>query len=302
MTCYSPIEAWRATKPNENGKWPLVFSLSEGDPDRPIMIPCNQCIGCRLEYSRQWAVRMMHEKQLHEDACFITLTYDDENLPYPPTVRVDHFQKFMKRLRKDVQTPLRYFHCGEYGDEGNRPHYHLALFGYEPPDRVLFSCKNQNSLYTSESLSNIWGLGFVSFGALTFDSAAYIARYVTKKVNGDLAKQIYEFEDPQTGEVFPLRPPYCSMSRRPGLGGEWFKQFSADVTRRDIVVNAEGVPQKPPGFYDRLLEHSDPRAAAATKRERKKRALANRADNTSRRLKDKETVKLAQTSNLTRSL
>lgn len=301
MTCYAPLEAWRAHTPNENGKRPLVFSLSQGDPDSPVQVPCGQCIGCRLEYSRQWAVRIMHEAQCHSETCFLTLTYDQAHLPYPPTIRLDHFQKFMKRLRFATKLPIRFFHCGEYGDKGGRPHYHACIFGWNPSDRVLFSVQNQNRLYTSDSLTDLWGHGFASVGALTFASAAYVARYVTKKVNGDAAHEEYRFMDEETGEVFDLRPPHCTMSRRPGIGAKWFDRYHADVTTHDIVV-MDGSMQKPPGFYDECHAKTDAKAAAANKRKRKTKALKRRADNTSRRLKDRETVKNAQISNLKRSL
>lgn len=301
MTCYKPTEAWRAVKPNpETGKFPLVFSLSEGDPDRPVMIPCGHCIGCRLEYSRQWAVRIMHEAQLHEDNCFITLTYEEGHLPYPPGLRIDHFQKFMKRFRKRVGD-VRFFHCGEYGDDGNRPHYHACIFGYAFPDRVLFTRRNGNDLYTSELLSTLWPYGFSSVGNLTFESAAYVARYVTKKVTGDLAAEEYQYLDPETGEVFDIRPPYCSMSRRPGIGARWYDRYRSDVYPSDFVV-MRGVKQKPPKAYDRLLSEQDADQAAKIKRGRLQKGKAHRADKTSSRLRVREKVKTAQTSTLKRTL
>lgn len=145
-----------------------------------MTVSCGQCIGCRLERSRQWAVRCMHEKQMHDDACFITLTYDDDNLPFGETLVLSDWQKFMKRLVKK-NGPIRFYHCGEYGDDTNRPHYHAILFGYRPDDPELFSTSGETKLYASPSLRNTWGMGHCTFGDATFETAAYVARYITKK-------------------------------------------------------------------------------------------------------------------------
>lgn len=301
MPCYSPLEAWRSSKQDpETGSRPLVFSVSQGDPELPVTVPCGRCIGCRLEYSRQWAVRIMNEAQLHDENCFVTLTYSEDCLPYPPSLKVREFQLFAKRLRKEIG-PFRYFHCGEYGDDNNRPHYYACIFGYSFPDRVLFSRKNGNNLFTSDTLDRCWSRGFASVGDLSFESAAYVARYVTKKVTGDQAAEAYEYVDSETGETFDLKPPYCSMSRRPGIGREWFDLYRSDVYPSDFLV-MRGVKQKPPKAYDRFLREEDERASASVKRERIKRGKDHRADQTSSRLKTREKVKMAQIQNLKRSL
>lgn len=301
MVCYRPLEAWRGSTRTENGKRALVFRLSEGHADQAVMVPCGQCIGCRLEYSRQWAMRIMHEAQLYDENCFITLTYDDPHLPYPPTLRVDHFQKFMKRFRKSVPNGVRFFHAGEYGSDTSRPHYHACIFGWSFPDRRVFSKNGENLLYTSESLSNLWPFGFASVGELSFESAAYVARYVTKKINGDQAQAAYAWTDPETGEVFSLKPEYCTMSRRPGVGAEWYDRYSADVYPSDMVV-VRGVPTKPPKAYDKFLERDSPEIARAVKGKRAKNGKKRKADSTSSRLKTRETVKSAQITTLKRSL
>lgn len=101
MPCYHPIQGWKSRFPNQKGKRPIVFKQnSYADLDSPVTLACGRCIGCRLEYSRQWAVRCVHEASLYDDNCFITLTYDNENLPEGGTLVKKHFQDFMKRLRK----------------------------------------------------------------------------------------------------------------------------------------------------------------------------------------------------------
>ena len=217
MACFSPLKAWRDPL-NPGGR--LLFSPhtiggSLEHADRTCLkIPCGQCIGCRLEYSRSWAVRCCHESSLHIFNSFITLTYDPSHLPVDGSLNIEHFQKFMKRLRKKLHPlKIRFFHCGEYGDLTRRPHYHALIFGYAFPDRKLFKKSKSGDLYTSELLTKVWGLGHASVGDLTFESAAYVARYIMKKVNGDLVKSHYEAIDYETGEIFNLKPEYVSISR-----------------------------------------------------------------------------------------
>ena len=159
-------------------------------------------------------MRCHHEASLYQDNCFITLTYSDEHLPSDKSLHVDHFQKFMKRLRKRFGEGVRYYHCGEYGEKYMRPHYHACLFNFDFPDKKIWKENNGNRLYISESLSELWPFGFVTIGDVTFESAAYVARYIMKKVNGDLAESHYERVDWDTGEVYHLKPEYTTMSRR----------------------------------------------------------------------------------------
>jgi hypothetical protein len=142
VTCYKPLLGYRAAERNEQGKRPLVFNPSQGLVDMPIKVACGQCIGCRLERSRQWAIRCVHEASLHEHNSFITLTYNDENLPADGSLDVRHWQLFMKRLRKRHGSGIRYFHCGEYGSKHRRPHYHACLFGLDFPDKKLWMMRN----------------------------------------------------------------------------------------------------------------------------------------------------------------
>ena len=100
MPCYSPLTGYVSREPSKNGKFPIVFDPKKGWIDRSVTVPCGQCIGCLLERSRQWAMRCSHEASLYDENCFITLTYDDEHLPPDGCLNKEHFQKFMKRLRK----------------------------------------------------------------------------------------------------------------------------------------------------------------------------------------------------------
>lgn len=240
--------------------------------DAPMTVPCGQCIGCRLERSRQWAIRNMHENQMHDYSCFITLTYSDENLPYGNTLVLEDFQKFMKRLRKKVG-PVRFFHCGEYGDETDRPHYHALLYGWSPSDPELFSQKGEYPLYTSPTLTGLWGAGHATFGEVSFDTAAYVSRYVTKKITGDDAIEHYRWMDEETGEIIDRKPPYATMSRRPGIGMEWLRKHGTEAYTHDSVI-MRGREMQPPKAYDRAFEHIDPYLLESAKSRRTKRSNA----------------------------
>lgn len=193
---------------------------------------------------------------MHDDNCFITLTYNDDNLPYGETLIKSDFQKFMKRFRKNIG-PVRFFHCGEYGETTLRPHYHALLFGYRPDDPELFASEGEVKTYTSKTLTDTWGLGHATFGELTFESAAYVSRYCTKKVTGELAEAHYTFVHSETGEIFTRLPEYSTQSRRPGIGRTWLDRFGSDVASKDEVIMRERA-MRPPRYYDKVFEHTDP--------------------------------------------
>ena len=251
MTCYHPLLAYR-----DSGKvvFNKPFPYAKG-----FNLPCGQCIGCRLKYSQEWAVRLMHENQMHEQSCFITLTMNDEYLESRDnrySLDKSEFQKFMKRLRKRYGNKIRYFHCGEYGEKNQRPHYHAILFGVDFEDKELFKIRDEIRLYTSETLAKLWPFGFVTIGEVTFESAAYVARYVTKKIKGKEAEKHYIRWDPLTGEGVPIEPEYATMSRRPGIGKKWFDQYKTDVYPHDYVVIKKH-KIRPPRFYDNQLNEQE---------------------------------------------
>lgn len=248
MTCYHPIRAWRSQSGRQvNGKWPIVFSKREGYDDLPVDIPCGQCIGCRLERSRQWAMRCVMEAQMHRDNCFVTLTYRDADLPSDGSVSVRTAQLFMKRLRKEYShQKIRFFLCGEYGSKNFRPHYHALIFGLCFADARVWSRRNGSTLYRSSILERLWPYGFSTIGEVNFDSAAYCARYVLKKVTGQDSREHY-------GE---RHPEFVTMSRRPGIGAEWYARYSSDVYPGDTVILRDGVKMRPPKYFDKLYEES----------------------------------------------
>jgi len=197
---------------------------------------------------------------MHKENCFITLTYNPENLPEHGTLVLKHFQDFMKRFRKKHGSGIRFYHCGEYGGKGKRPHYHACIFGFRFKDLIFFKEENGNKIYISEDLEKLWGKGFVTVGDVTFDSAAYVARYITKKITGELQEYNYGTKvNTTTGEITLLRKPeYNTMSRRPGIGKTWFDKFGSDVYPSDTLI-IKGKHLKPPKYYDALYEHLDPK-------------------------------------------
>ncbi len=244
----------------------------------------------------------MHEAQMHDQNCFITLTYDQEHIPGDGSLNLKHFQDFMKRFRKKIDPKIKFFHCGEYGEKLSRPHYHACIFNYDFPDREYYSEREGVQLDTSEMLFNLWEQkGFVTVGNVTFESAAYVARYIIKKITGNKAEDHYRNVDKITGEIKkPLKTEYTTMSRRPGIGNNWFKEFETDVYPDDFVV-VRGKRMRPPKYYDSMYEIKNPEKHEILKNNRIRKQLENK-DGTPERLAVRETVKIAQISFLKRQI
>lgn len=263
MPCFTPLQAWRGPV-NVNGKVPLVFKKPGGlaVEEHP---PCGQCLGCRLDYSLDWATRCLCESQMHRRNCFITFTYSPEFLPKDGALDHRHVQLFFKRMRKELG-PFRFFMAGEYGDQYGRPHYHALLFGCDFADRVYLSTTPAGErIYRSHTLSRLWGMGYCSVGELTFESAAYVARYCMKKVTkerrGELTPEFIEkYVDKSTGVM--RQPDYVRMSRGGrngrGLAYEWFQKYQSDVYPSDFLIVRGGVKMPPPRYFDKLYSEKFP--------------------------------------------
>lgn len=301
MPCYHPLHAYKG-KSEDSYKIKIAFRRSDSWRGEKIELPCGQCIGCRLERSRQWAIRCVHEASLYDKNCFLTLTYNDENLPKDGSLKLEDYQLFMKRLRKRFGQGIRFFHCGEYGEEQGRPHYHSLLFNHDFSDKKYFKTENGNAVYTSDELDGLWKKGHGIIGDVTFESAGYVARYALKKVTGEKAVSHYGDKKPE----------YCTMSRRPGIGFKWFEKFLGDVYPKDDVwVN--GVLCKPPKYYDGLLQKKDASTMMLLKIKREEKAGKNicvdvlksgkfivESDSCDRRLLAKEETKEGQLKLLSR--
>lgn len=243
----------------------------KGFVDLRVTVACGQCVGCRVDRTQDWTTRIVHEASLHDLNQFVTLTYDDRYLPASGSLVKKDFQDFMKRLRKRQEFKVRYFGVGEYGDNLGRPHYHAILFGIDFADKRPHS-KNDNGdqLYTSELLDSIWGKGHCFLGSVGVESAAYVAKYCIKKVNGSMADSHYGGRTPE----------FAVMSLKPGIGSGWFEKFKADVYPSDFVV-LRGRKRSPPRFYD---DQIDPQELKLIKEERLKKALKHRGNQTPDRL------------------
>lgn len=235
----------------------------------------------------------MHEASLHEHASFVTLTYDEQNCPVSLCYR--DYQLFMKRLRKRLGgRDVRFFMCGEYGEALGRPHYHAALFGPSFDDRYVWRDFGSGRIaYRSPLLENVWPFGMSSIGDLTRESAAYIARYVYKKVTGAVADAHYAHVDEDSGEVSQRVPEFCRMSLRPGIGARWFDRYWSDVYPHDRVVS-RGSVSKPPRYYDVLLERYDPEMLEDVKERREIAAFEQVEHGTYQRLEVREVVAKAR--------
>jgi len=311
MPCFNPLRGWRSRTANESGKRSIVFDKKQGFEDLELEIPCGQCIGCRLDRSRQWAIRCVHEASLYDENCFVTLTYNDQNLPVDKSLDVKDFQKFMKRLRKKFGKNIRYYHCGEYGEQCaicghnrsecealnkhrfikslGRPHFHACIFNFDFNDKIPYSSNNGITSYTSETLSGLWPFGYSIIGDVTFESAAYTARYITKKIFGDDAPDYYQGRKPE----------YTTMSN--GIGKGWYDLFKADLYNYDkCIINGKEV--KTPKYYDTLLENQDRFELLKLKAKRDAKALAHQKDCSTRRLRDREKCQTARFTKLIRKL
>lgn len=323
MPCYSPLKGF---KDLETGGIRFKRGKAAGEP---MEVSCGQCLGCRLDRSRMWAMRCVHEASLHEmdgGNCFVTLTYDDENVPGDWSLNHCHFQDFMKRLRKHFPQRIKFYMCGEYGEKCQhipvwsqatvkdcefcnvgRPHYHAILFNCCFDDLVAVGSQDGEPVWSSPTLERIWNKGYVQVGEVNFQSCAYVARYVTKKITGVNAEDYYGWID-LSGQWWKVEPEYNSMSRGArkgsrGIGAEWFEKYASDIYPSDEVpVPGSGVYKKVPRYYDKLFESEDPEMLEAVKERRLEFRTENAEEYTPDRLMSKYRVKKAQAEMLKRSL
>lgn len=271
MPCYRPLPAYRSRVLNPTGKRSIVFNLREANSidNDAFNLPCGRCRWCRLEHSRNWAVRCSHESSRFTTNCFLTLTYSDEFLPANGSLDYDAPVAFMKALRRKFGEDIRSFGCAEYGEKLSRPHYHLCLFNFDFVDKTLWKQYDEIKLYVSKELSNLWPYGHSTIGDLTFESAAYVARYVTKKITGKIAQEHYERPGPTPGEIVDLLPERSvSVSRMPGIGRSWIEE-NADFVLNNGYVISRGKKVNPPKYYLRILEKFHPEKFQKFKEKRK---------------------------------
>ncbi len=284
MPCVSPLKGYRHI---DGG-----FRTKRDNTTGPMRVACGQCIGCRTARRKEWGARIMHEASQYKNNSFLTLTYRDAAqcteqqlkdklyLPDSNSLVKSHFQKFMKRLRKHFpDTRIRYYQCGEYGDENNRPHYHACLFNLSFKDEKLYSHNDGCPLYTSELLEKLWRYGFATIGDLTFESAQYVAGYILKKITGARADDHYHRYD-EYGQSYWLQPEYTTMStgvkKGDAIGANWFKTYHSDCfPSDDLPIPGVGIVRGIPRYYETLMENIDADALANAKAIRAKFAKSH---------------------------
>lgn len=300
MPCYAPVHGYTARQRHKSGKRRFTTRASEAASMTEVIVPCGKCLGCRLAKSRDSALRCVHEAQMHEHNTFITLTYKNE--PPDKSLHHSHFQQFMYRYRASLSPQtIRFFMCGEYGAQRSRPHYHALIFGHEFSDSYLHHMEHGKEVYTSPTLEKLWRRGFVTTGSVTFQSAAYVARYILKKQSGEQAAEHYSTSD-EYGQHFPgLTPEYNRMSLRPGIGAKWWEKYHANNVMRGHCILPNKNPAPIPKYYQTLLGRTDPAGLLALKQKAKAHHMSLPEDSLQRQTV-KHQSKLLQIRKLKRNL
>lgn len=342
MACSNQLKGWMLA----NGG--ITFDRTKSPTKVKMEVPCGQCWSCRLARSREWATRLVKESLdwPEHERLFITLTYNNENLPTDEGLHIEDYQSFMKDLRYhfSTETPtgrkykkIKYFHCGEYGQTCKtcglsypfhqesksgkeytacttwvkglgRPHYHAILFGVTFDDLETFKRTQSGELiYKSKKLDAIWKKGFCSIGQVSFESCAYVSRYIMKKITGDNAKEHYikSHTSLTTGEIthHPVKPEYISMSRNPAIAKGYAEKNMLDITKNDgVLLQRQGTAflTKPPRYFMKLMERTDPIKYELIKEQRRQQKRLNKSENTDERSAIKERIKKIQTKTLSR--
>lgn len=262
MGCYHPTPAYQKGPGLPVEFWPRAHLPNLG-------IPCGSCIGCLSTRAMQWAQRCSHEATYYDHNIFLTLTYDDEQLPINEHLDPRALALFIKRLRKTRSTPrssittnrqypCRYFACGEYGESNGRPHYHLLLFNCELADKYRVG----QDLYSSDTLSTLWPHGLSKYGPATPGAANYIAHYTLNKRR---TRRTHWFSDTDgyadhNGEWIPRPQPFLRISNRPALGTRWLHDYQTDLRHGYLLENNH--KHTIPRTYKRKLEDTNPQLYA----------------------------------------
>ena len=213
-----------------------------------IEVPCGGCMACRLNYARMWSIRIMNECSKHKDNIFLTLTYDEDNLPENHSISKREIQLFMKKLRKSLGFKVRYFASGEYGDKYSRPHYHMILFGLAKDSDVFYDMRYNPRQHGYLGRCKCWPYGFVFVGDVTTDSANYVAKYTVKKIKGKHAKEHYEH--------LGVEPEFALMSRRPGIGADYLDDNFLTLSKNGYV-RLKGIKYALPRYYSDKIDNPD---------------------------------------------
>lgn len=306
MSCVKPLI--RLYNPNDREKSGKVYSLSRFSElsgkklkyedlmynPEVMLIPCGQCIGCRIRQREDWTTRIELEARDYpkEEVWFITLTYNDDQVPgmilrtgeimrkvqytWKPgesrpesvqTLLYEDIQKFLKRLRKAYKGKLRYFVAGEYGEQTARPHYHMILYGWQPTDLKNLYKIHHNGYYTSKWMENIWGMGQILIAQAVPETYRYVAGYITKKM--------YEIDGKKANAYYELgqSKPFACMSLKPGLGDHYYQEHKAEIWRQGYIQCTNGKRAQIPRYYEKQMEAENPERLWRIKQNRQKNAM-----------------------------
>lgn len=263
MSCTTPKIAWQQqfTCVTTRKRHQPIFR----DPGKHAMLrpdsiwqrlelPCRRCPSCRLEYSRQWALRGACEFQMHDKSSFVTFTYAPRYLPKSGSLIKSHYQKLFKRMRK-AGYEFSYMVAGEYGEKLGRPHYHAIFFGEDfKRDSVpsSFTRSAKMPLWENQKLTKLWGKGHVVIGSVSLASIRYVASYITNRFYGSEAALAQHY-----GKRLPE---FMQPSLKNPIGKRWIEKYTSDVFPRDEFVH-EGRKMKPPAYFFRWLQKKDPSLA-----------------------------------------
>ncbi len=315
MACFKPLKGYK--DPISGG-----LTFNKKGTAQTLEVACGQCLGCRVDHRIMWAIRIIHESYVHLDNhgnSWATLTYREpwdctdeqykkkQHIPADYSLRPSDVSKFIRALRKENSDhKIRYFYCGEYGEENERPHYHICLFNHSFNDQQLFKDEEGLYTYTSPSLEKLWPYGFSTVAELNFETASYTAGYALKKITGKRAGDHYLRCD-EHGEAYWLLPEYIRMStgrNKPcGLGADFYAQFKSDMFPSDETpVPGHGTVHLVPRYYENILEKDDPYTFELVKQLRKNFYEAHRADFTPERIHDKYVIARAKQNQVKRNL
>lgn len=306
MSCYKPLI--RLYNPNDKEQSGRVYSLARFSQlcgkqlkyedlmynPNVMLIPCGQCIGCRIRQREDWTTRIELEARDYpkDEVWFITLTYDDDHVPgmivktgeimrkvqytwkpgekRPSSVQIllyEDIQKFLKRLRKAYRGKLRYFVAGEYGEQTARPHYHMILYGWRPTDLENLYKIQHNGYYTSKWLADLWRMGQIQIAQAVPETYRYVAGYVTKKM--------YEIDGKKANAYYELgqTKPFACMSLKPGLGDHYYQEHKAEIWRQGYIQCTNGKRAQIPRYYEKQMEAENPQRLWRIKQNRQKNAM-----------------------------
>ena len=306
MSCYKPLI--RLYNPDDRDQSGRVYSLARFSQlsgkqlryedliynPKVMLIPCGQCIGCRIRQREDWTTRIELEARDYpkDEVWFITLTYDDEHVPgmivktgeimrkvqytwkpgekRPSSVQLllyEDIQKFLKRLRKAYRGKLRYFVAGEYGEQTARPHYHMILYGWKPTDLENLYKIHHNGYYNSKWLADLWGMGQIQIAQAVPETYRYVAGYVTKKM--------YEIDGKKENQYYELgqTKPFACMSLKPGLGDHYYQEHKKEIWRQGYIQCTNGKQAQIPRYYEKQMEKENPARLWRIKQNRQKKAI-----------------------------